>query len=191
MLGIFITIFMFCMVVLAMTGQAAAASRFASQCLQVENIELENSDKVWLWSSFNPSPKVGAKTHKSNIYHTEFIVFVSRFSSLIEIAHQDEKDPSKCRFLVNKGGRSGALRWSKKMACRPGQNQRSGAFQTRLQLLATKQQISFGKRHHRPEENMHIGYDRERGRLNLTSLKSRDKAFWKINIKKHGRCIGI
>ena len=95
------------------------------------------------------------------------------------------------RFLVNKGGRSGSVRFSRKMTCKAGQN-RDGFFRTNLQMLSTKQQISVGRRSRRPDENMFLAYDTRRGRMHVTSLKhNTDTAWWNVNVRKHARCIGI
>jgi len=171
----------------------SAPTRYSSHCFNVDSIRLDNSDKYWLWSSFIPRPKVRNLSYKTDLYNSNWLMFVSRVkdsystTDIIELAHQDERDPSKCRFLIHKKGSSSSLRFSGKIPCKPLQNQ-NGYFKTSFQLLANKQQFTVGTRPLSEVDNMYIGFDKQRQRLTLTSLRRKDMAWWNVNFSNHPRC---
>ena len=85
---------------------APSSPHHSTHCYSVDSIQLDNSDKVWMWSSFVPLPKVGNRSYKPSLYHSDWLMFVTRARhsyttvDIIELAHQDERDPTKCRLVT-------------------------------------------------------------------------------------------
>ena len=166
-----------------------AYSKPRSSCHVADEIRLFNSDEYWWWSAQSERPKV---THKpSNIFSKsskEWLVFFSQHRgtklSVIEIAHK--LSDGKCRFLVKKLNGQG-IGFSLKKKCQAGVTGEKGFFRVSYESGTERIQITHRARKITPRQKKYLGLDNE-NHLVLSSLRSRNMAWWNINFNKSKRC---